>query len=63
MGGECFVNDIQARLDIRARDRQIDEDAGGFVLRETGASYATTSDHEKRPLSSGTTFLWRPNGS
>ncbi len=63
VGSECFVNDIQAQLDIRARHRQIDEDAGRFLLREAGASYATTSDHEKRPLSSGTTFLWRLNGS
>ena len=59
VGSEDFVCDIQTRLDIRARHRQIDEDADRFILRETRSSYITNSDHETRSLSLDNTFPWR----
>ena len=42
VGSEDFVTDIQTRLDIRARHRQVDEDTDRFIRRETRASYTTS---------------------
>ena len=44
VGREDFVDDIQTRLDIRARHRQADEDTDRFILHESRASYTTISE-------------------
>jgi len=59
VGSKDFVSDIQKRLDIRARHRQVDEDTDRFILHETRASYTTISEGETKARSAENTFPWR----
>ena len=51
IGSRAFVNNIQTRLDNRARHRQVEEHDGRFVLTEISSAYGIDSDHEIDPLS------------
>ena len=63
VGSEAFVSDIQTRLDIRTRHRQINKDDDRLILRETRAPYTTNSGHETMALSSDNTCPWRLTSS
>ena len=59
VGSEAFVRDVQTRLDIRARHRQIDEHADRFILHEARSHYMTRSGHETRSPSLDNTYAWQ----
>jgi len=58
VGSEGFVNDVRSRLGIRARGRQVEQEAGHHMLREPDVPYEALFGPESDPLTAENRYSW-----
>mgnify|MGYP000863236323 CR=1 FL=1 len=61
VGSKSFVEDIKAKLSIRAKGRQVVESSGAHQLRDAQAPYDVNFTPENSDLRAKNAYFWRDN--
>jgi REP element-mobilizing transposase RayT len=61
VGSKSFIEDIKAKLGIRAKGRQVGESGGSYHLRETQIPYNSDFAPENSDLRAENAYFWKDN--
>jgi putative transposase len=61
VGSKSFIEDIKAKLGIRAKGRQVGESGGSYHLRETQIPYNSDFAPENSDLRAENAYFWNDN--